>query len=112
MNNRYDSLRKWFTAVLFFVLTSLFAYDKIYANHTENIIESNSETQDVTIKDHAFNPQTLTIPVNTTVTWTNADEMVHTVTSETGLFESGSINPGGTFSYQFKTTGVYKYHCK
>jgi len=64
----------------------------------------------VSIQNMAFNPATLTVPVNTTVKWTNMDGYTHTVTSDSGLFNS-TINSGGTFSYRFTAAGTYPYHC-
>ena len=64
-----------------------------------------SQTNTVTIQGLAFSPTTLTVPVNTTVTWTNKDATAHTVTSDTGAFDSGSINTSGTFSFKFTSAG-------
>lgn len=65
-----------------------------------------------------FTPQNVTviIGVNNTVEWTNNDQTVHTVTSQSippgaASFNSGLINPGGTFIYQFTVTGTYYYVC-
>jgi plastocyanin len=66
---------------------------------------------EVFIQNHAFNPTTITVAVNTTITWTNKDPVVHTVTSDDGLFESGSLATNGTFSFTFSTAGTYAYHC-
>lgn len=60
---------------------------------------------------YGFMPKTLTVKVGTTVTWTNASSAPHTVTSDTGLFDSGVVNPNGTFSFTFTKAGTYKYHC-
>lgn len=65
----------------------------------------------VSIEGMAFNPPSLTVPVNTTVTWTNNDGITHTVTSDTGVFSSGNIGGGGTFSFTFTTAGTFPYHC-
>jgi plastocyanin len=71
----------------------------------------------VSISGMAFNPASLSVAAGTTVTWTNNDAVAHTVTSDTGLFDSGSITAtggyggGGTYSYTFTTTGTYNYHC-
>jgi FtsP/CotA-like multicopper oxidase with cupredoxin domain len=52
------------------------------------------------------------IGVNNTVTWMNDDNSVHTVTSQTaGLFDSGNLNTGQSWTYTFKTPGTYQYHC-
>ena len=66
---------------------------------------------EVWIQDYAFNPTPIEITTGTTVTWTNQMGITHTVTSDTGLFDSGYINPSGTFSYMFGTAGSYSYHC-
>ena len=66
---------------------------------------------EVLIQDMAFNPGTITIDVNTTITWNNKDGIAHTVTSNTGVFDSGTINANGTYSRLFSTTGTFPYHC-
>jgi plastocyanin len=65
----------------------------------------------VLIQGMAFNPLTITVAMGTSVTWTNKDAVAHTVTSNTGIFDSGSINTNGTFSYTFSTVGTFPYHC-
>lgn len=65
----------------------------------------------VTIQNYAFDPSNLTIKTGTTVTWTNMDSVNHTVTSDTGLFDSGELGKGSTFSYTFTKAGVYTYYC-
>ncbi len=61
-----------------------------------------------------FSPDniTLVIGVNNTVTWTNNDSSIHTVTANDGSFDSGYLNPGATFTYTFTEPGVYEYHCQ
>jgi plastocyanin len=66
----------------------------------------------VLIKCDKFSPGSITVPVNSTVTWTNKDWWPHTVTSDNGLFESGKIKSGKIFSHKFVSTGTYNYHCK
>ena len=52
-------------------------------------------TQAVTIKDYTYKPATITVPVGTTVKFTNEDSTAHTATSkESGVFESGAIETG------------------
>jgi plastocyanin len=65
----------------------------------------------VNIVNFAFAPTPLTVPVGTTVVWTNQDFVVHTVTSDTGVWDSGSLSQGQSFPYTFKTPGTYAYHC-
>ena len=66
---------------------------------------------EVFMQSTAFSPASITVSVNTTITWTNKDAVAHTVTSNTGLFDSGSISSGGTYSHQFTTAGTFSYHC-
>ena len=66
---------------------------------------------EVWIQNMAFNPSTITVAAGTTITWTNKDAVIHNVTSNTGLFSSGSISTGGTFSYTFSTSGTFSYYC-
>ena len=65
----------------------------------------------VTMKSLAFTPSTLTVQRGANVTWGNADSTTHTVTSDTGLFNSGNLNPGDSFTHQFNATGTFPYHC-
>jgi len=58
-----------------------------------------------------YSPATFTAKAGTTVTWVNRDTTAHTVTSTTGLFDSGRIDPGGSYSYTFTQTGTYQYDC-
>ncbi len=67
---------------------------------------------EIHIQNFGFNPPTLTVPVGTTVTWTNTDGTIHTVTSATKVFTSDGLDQGGAFSYTFKTPGSYTYFCK
>jgi plastocyanin len=50
----------------------------------------------VSIKTYTFNTTTISVPVKTTVKWTNDYMVLHTVTSNSNLFKSDSINSGGT----------------
>ncbi len=65
----------------------------------------------ITMKGLAFNPSSLTISKGATVTWTNDDSTTHTVTSDTGAFDSGNLSPGATYTRQFNDTGTFPYHC-
>jgi plastocyanin len=59
----------------------------------------------------AYNPPELTVAVGTTVTWTNTDVVSHTSTSDATGWNSGTIAPGGQFSFAFPTAGTFSYHC-
>ncbi|MGH2382845.1 MAG: cupredoxin domain-containing protein [Candidatus Limnocylindria bacterium] len=65
----------------------------------------------VQIVDFAFSPATLTIQVGDTVTWTNADVVVHTATAGSGAFDSGDLAQGESYSVTFTEPGTYEYLC-
>lgn len=66
---------------------------------------------DVKIDNFSFGPQTVTVPVGTTVTWTNRDDIPHTVVSTDGLFNSKVRDTDEKFSYTFAKAGTYPYYC-
>jgi plastocyanin len=66
---------------------------------------------DVSIVNFSFTPETRTVSVGTTVTWTNNDSATHHVASDTGVFDSGDMSQNATFSFTFNNTGTFHYHC-
>src|SRR6185436_9676639 len=84
----YSEIRVWLFIIPFFLWVSLFAYDKMYADLKGDLMLPTPEAKQVTIKNHTYSPQTITVAVNTTITWTNMDEMAHTVSSDSDVFES------------------------
>jgi plastocyanin len=65
----------------------------------------------VVAKNFMFAPVSLTIEAGATVTWTNRDDEPHTVVSDTGLFRSGALDTGESFSFRFDEAGTYHYAC-
>jgi plastocyanin len=64
----------------------------------------------ITIDNFTFAPQELTLKVGDSVTWTNHDDIPHTIVSA-GKFRSKTLDTDGTFSFTFTTAGDYKYFC-
>ena len=71
------------------------------------------ETREVKIDNYSFSPGTLTVPVGTTVSWTNRDETVHTVVAQDAghTFKSGGLDTDDKFSFTFDKPGTYVYLC-
>jgi plastocyanin len=65
----------------------------------------------VKIDNFVFGPQTITVPVGTTVTWTNGDDIPHTAVSTDGVFKSKVMDTDEKFSYTFTKAGTYPYYC-
>jgi plastocyanin len=64
----------------------------------------------VNIDNFTFAPQELTLKVGDSVTWTNHDDIPHTIVSA-GKFRSKTLDTDGTFSFTFTAAGDYKYFC-
>src|SRR3989344_8568119 len=74
--------------------------------------KTNSNSNNIEIRDFMYSPKTLTISVGETVTWTNYDSMQHTVTSDSGdVLNSELLGQGKTYSMTFTEAGTYDYHC-
>jgi plastocyanin len=65
----------------------------------------------VPISGQRFTQPTVNIQPGGSVCWTNQDAVEHTVSSDSGAFNSGSIAPGGSFRFTFPADGVFRYHC-
>lgn len=76
-----------------------------------NSLRVTAATVKVDIANFAFSPDAVTINVGDTVTWTQRDFIGHTVTSDTGLWNSPLLSSGQTFSFTFSNAGTFGYHC-
>src|SRR5216683_2535558 len=73
--------------------------------------EQKSETVEIKIDNFSFGPAELTVAVGTTVTWTNHDDIPHTVVSTDKVFKSKVLDTDEKFSYTFSKAGTYPYFC-
>src|SRR6267378_3425875 len=69
------------------------------------------ETTEVKIDNFSFGPTELTVSVGTTVTWTNRDDIPHTVVSTDKVFKSKVLDTDEKFSYTFTQAGSFPYFC-
>lgn len=81
------------------------AHDAVGAAHAPG------GTADVKVDNFTFGPATLTVPVGTKVTWTNRDDIPHTVVSTDRVFKSKVLDTDETFSFTFSKPGRYEYFC-
>jgi plastocyanin len=61
---------------------------------------------------NSFSPNPVEVKVGETVTWIKDDSGRHTVTSKDGVFDSGMMGKGQSFSFTFDKAGEYSYHCE
>ena len=66
---------------------------------------------EVNIDNFSFGPADLKVPVGAKVTWTNHDDVPHTVVSTDKLFASPVLDTDQQFSYTFAKPGEYGYYC-
>jgi amicyanin len=65
----------------------------------------------VVVDNFTFAPAMVTIPVGTTVTWTNRDDIPHNVVNPERTFKSPVLDTDEAFSHTFDVAGTYKYYC-
>ena len=68
-------------------------------------------SQEIHVDNFSFGPETLTVPVNSTVTWINKDDVPHVIASDAGLFKSKALDTDEKYSYTFTKAGTYNYYC-
>ncbi len=66
---------------------------------------------EVKVDNFTFTPQTLTVSANSTVTWTNKDDVPHVIASTDGLFRSKGLDTDDHYSFKFTKPGTYNYFC-
>ena len=95
-----------FAAPMLIAILMLAASPSVKAND-----QASAANAEVKIDNFSFGPQTLTVPVGTTVVWTNSDDIPHTVVSTDGVFKSKVRDTDEKFSYTFTKAGTYPYFC-
>ena len=69
-------------------------------------------TEQVVIRDFAFMPPQLSVPLGSTVRWTNEDDTTHTVRDTEGAaIASSDLGQGATYTATFDEPGTYDYIC-
>ena len=69
------------------------------------------DATEVKIDNFSFGPAELKVPVGTTVTWTNRDDIPHTAVSTDKIFKSKVLDTDEKFSFTFSKPGTYEYFC-
>lgn len=73
--------------------------------------KGNPGPNEVWLEYKAYNPTQLTVDSGATVTFINKDNANHSVTSNSGIFNSGKISSGNSYTYTFNTEGTYYFYC-
>jgi amicyanin len=70
-----------------------------------------ASAQEVKIDNFTFDPPQLTVKSGATVTWTNHDDIPHTVVAKEHQFRSTALDSDDKYTFTFTTPGVYEYFC-
>ena len=70
-----------------------------------------SKTSKISIAEFFFNPPSVSIDLGDSVQWINNGEFLHTTTADGGAWNSGLLNPGGSFAHTFNSPGTFTYIC-
>jgi len=77
----------------------------------EESAQRSDSDHDVVVDNFSFSPTTASVPVGTTVTWTNHDDVPHNIVSTTRQFKSPVLDTDQRFSHAFDAPGTYEYFC-
>jgi Icc protein len=95
-------------AVVGFSLEGALPAQSSHGDGQDNVTTQGSS---VSIANFTFDPKELHVDAGSTVTWTNHDDMPHTVLSTTKLLSSPVLDTDQKYSFTFKDAGVYDYIC-
>ena len=99
-------------AVAAFLLLAFGCSNSSHSRPAASQEKSSSGKYEVKIDNFSFTPTTLTVPAGTTVTWTNNDDVPHTIKSSEGTtLKSPVLDTDQKFSYTFTKAGTYSYFC-
>lgn len=65
----------------------------------------------ITIDNFTFTPGEMTVPVGTVVTWTDHDDIPHSIVAKDRAFRSAALDTDQSFAFTFTTAGTFEYFC-
>lgn len=77
------------------------------AQEAESVVDGVVEIE---ISGFKFNPEEVTIPVGTTVTWINMEAAPHSAVGDNEEWDTGGLRKNDSYSFTFDTPGTYTYH--
>jgi plastocyanin len=99
-------LAVWALVVLAFVFAAAGR-----ATSTSALAREEAKIFEIKIDNFSFEPSAITVAAGTKVTWTNHDDVPHTVVNADGKFKSDALDTGDQFSFTFSEPGAYDYYC-
>jgi plastocyanin len=99
----------WFVSLLTTVMVAALLLSA--ASPGSSAKAAQPKSAEVKVDNFSFGPASLTVAVGTTVTWTNRDDIPHTVVSTDKVFKSKVLDTDEKFSFTFDKAGTYPYFC-
>ena len=96
-----------------FVTVILLTISLIAAARAQEKPAGNASAPSATVRigNFSFTPAEITVAPGTTVTWTNGDDIPHTVTATSKAFRSKAMDTDQHYSFTFTAPGTYEYFC-
>ena len=98
-----------FSALLLFTILTVGESERL-AHPTAQAHNAVSAAE-VQIDNFSFTPEALTVKAGTTITWTNRDDIPHTVVSSDQEFKSKALDTDDKFTASLTKPGSYTYFC-
>jgi plastocyanin len=97
---------RWFVSLAATLLMGLIALPFV-----EKPAAAGPPAAEVKIDNFIFTPATITVKAGTQITWTNADDIPHTVVADDQSFKSKVLDTNETFTFTADKPGTYSYFC-
>jgi plastocyanin len=101
--------RKWILSAAASIVLALVAVVGVHRIVAARPVRASSV--EVKIDNFSFAPTSLTVRVGTRITWTNRDDIPHTVVEDDKTFKSKVLDTDEKFSFTPSQPGTYKYYC-
>jgi plastocyanin len=83
----------------------------VFVVHPHRVKAEDANGSEIRVDNFTFAPETITVPVSSTVTWVNKDDIPHVIASNDGVFKSKALDTDQKYSYTFTKPGTYSYYC-
>lgn len=96
-----------------FLAVAVLGIAALGAKNSVMAAQQKPQSVEVKIDNFSFGPAALTVSLGSTVTWTNRDDIPHTVVSadDPKVFKSKVLDTDEKFSFKFEKAGTYSYFC-
>jgi plastocyanin len=100
-----NNLRIWLGVIVVLALIAIVVRLRVAAR------PANASSVEVNIDNFTYSPTSLVVRVGTQITWTNRDDIPHTVVENGKVFKSKVLDTNEKFTFRPEKAGTYKYYC-